>query len=114
MTALLSGYRRLIVFFAASAALILAGAAAAWAILRDIREPLILHYSAYTGINQIGGIFTLLGVAATGLVLVGLNALIAFALEDRETLWAELLALLTLLVAALLFIAFMAIISVNS
>ncbi len=113
MNALLR-YRRLIAIFGVSVVLLAAAAAIAWVRLHAIREPLVLHYSPYTGINQIGSVVNLLGVAATGLVLVGVNALIAFALEDRERLWADLLALMTLFLSALLFIAFMAIISVNS
>jgi hypothetical protein len=85
----------------------------AWFVLRDIQSPLILHFSDYTGINQIGGLSEVHGLGATGLVVVGVNFLIAQALRARDRRWAAVLAAATLFLAALLFTALAAIISVN-
>jgi hypothetical protein len=104
----------MMLIFSLSALFTLAGPVWAWFTLRGIREPLILHISTYTGINQIGRVKELLALGATGLVLVLTNGLLAFALDPREPALSKLVALITLFLALLLFIGFMATISVNS
>lgn len=85
----------------------------AWLALRDIRSPLILHFSDYTGINQIGGMAEIHGLGATGAVIVVLNFFLARSLHGPEPRWAKLIAGSTLFLAILLFTALAAIISVN-
>lgn len=99
--------------FAVSVLLAAGGWLWAWVALRGINSPLILHFSDYTGINQIGGLTEVHGLGATGLVIVILNFLLARSLHSREPRWAKLLAAATLFIAALLFTALAAIISVN-
>jgi uncharacterized membrane protein len=100
--------------FGASEMLIIAAAVWAYEALHGIHEPLILHFSSYTGINQIGTLSDLLGVAATAAVLMGVNTVLMSLLVKREGTLFRFLALSTLFIAVLIFIAFMAIISVNS
>jgi hypothetical protein len=75
---------------------------------------LILHFSTYTGINQIGGLKELFALGFTAFVLLVINAILAFSLETRQPLLGKLIAAVTVFLALLLFIGFMAIISVNS
>lgn len=99
--------------FSASILCVAGGWAWAWYVLRGIQSPLILHFSDYAGINQIGGMGEVHGLGVTGVVLVALNFLIARQLRAPEPRWAKLLAGTTLFIAALLFTALAAIISVN-
>lgn len=99
--------------FAAAALFATGGWLWAWFVLRAIRTPLILHFSDYTGINQIGGMAEVHGLGATGLVVVAVNFVLALQLRAREARWAWVLAGSTLFLAALLFTALAAIISVN-
>lgn len=107
-------YKEIILEFTLSALFVSGGAVWAYFALRGIKEPLILHFSSYTGINQIGTLSNLLGVAWTGAVIVALNAMIASALELRHKPLARAVGLTTIFLSALLFIGFVAIISVNS
>ncbi|OGY98449.1 MAG: hypothetical protein A2855_00025 [Candidatus Liptonbacteria bacterium RIFCSPHIGHO2_01_FULL_57_28] len=99
--------------FALAAVFAAAGWLWAWFVLRTIDGPLILHFSDYTGINQIGGLAEIHGVGATGVVIVALNYFLARQLQAGEPRWAKLLAGTTLFLAVLLFAALAAIISVN-
>jgi hypothetical protein len=99
--------------FGASALFVLGGWLRTWLALRGIQSPLILHFSDYTGINQIGGMAQVHGLGITGAVIVGLNLLLARALQEHESRWARILAGATLFVSILLFMALAAIISVN-
>jgi hypothetical protein len=99
--------------FAASALFAAGGWLWAWLTLRGIRTPLILHFSDYTGISQIGGLAEVHGLGATGVVIVGLNFAVALQLRAHAPRWAWILAGATLFLAALLFTALAAIISVN-
>ena len=99
--------------FVAAAAFVAGGWLWAWYALKGIVGPLILHFSDYTGINQIGGMGEIHGLGATGAVIVGVNFILAKALRPTEPRWAKLLAACTLFAAALLFTALAAIISVN-
>ncbi len=100
--------------FLASALVLLGAGVWAYAALRGIHEPLILHFSPYTGINEIGALPDLFGVVITALILVGMNGFLAFILLPREPQLARLIGTLTLVVAILLFIGFMAIIGANT
>lgn len=99
--------------FAVAALFAASGWLWSWLALRDIRTPLILHFSDYTGISQIGGLAEIHGIGATGLTLVGVNFLLAVALRPRSPDWARFLAVATIFLAILLFMAMAAIISVN-
>jgi hypothetical protein len=94
--------------------LIVCGWVLAWVKLRGIKEPLVLHYSTYTGINQIGTLREVRDIAITGLVIWALDTILASALDDREPFLGRLLAFGALAAGVLLFFAFLAIISLNS
>lgn len=94
--------------------LVVGGFLRAFFILRGVSKgPLILHFDDLSGITSVGsmGSIIFIGVLGTGIVL--LNTVIAFGLEERDPLLGKLAAAITLVFAALLFIAFTAIISVN-
>ena|SRR3989344_8711514 len=110
----LSQHKEILALFALALLLLAAGFFAAYFSLAPIAEPLILHWSEYTGIDRIGSVFDLALVAATGLVLWLVNLAFALALEKRDRLLGKIVALGTLFMAALLFLAFVAIISVNT
>lgn len=100
-------------FFTASLLLVSAAWLWAWSALRQIEGPLIIHFSEYTGINQIGGLADIHGLGATGIVIVVLNFALALTLWPKEVRRAKLLAVAALFIAVLLFTALAAIISVN-
>jgi hypothetical protein len=99
--------------FACSAAFIVGGGAWAFGALRAISQPLILHFNNYIGINQVGGFGDLLGVSSVAIVVLGLNFFLAANLRERDVFFARFIAATTLFFAALIFIGFAAIISVN-
>ena len=99
--------------FGASGLFVLGGWLWAWLALRGIQSPLILHFSDYTGINQIGGMAEIHGLGTTGVVIIILNFLLARTLRERELRWTAILTGATLFTAVLLFTALAAIISVN-
>lgn len=107
-------HKELVSELGGSAILILASGLWAYFALRGIKEPLILHFSSYTGINQIGTLGNLLGVSVTGLVLIIINTLIVREVEVRDKALARIIGLSTLFFSVLIFIGFAAIISVNS
>jgi hypothetical protein len=98
----------------ASFILLIAALVASYVKLAAIEEPLILHWSEYTGINQIGSFADLALLVSTGLIMWGVNCALAFTLDSRQALLGKIVALGTLFVSALLFLAFMAIIAVNT
>ena len=85
----------------------------AWLALRGVHGPLIIHFSDYSGINQIGGMGEVHGIGATGVVIAAANFFVARALRARDPRWAKGFGIATLFVCALLFTGLAAIISVN-
>lgn len=81
--------------------------------LRGITQPLIIHFNDYVGINRIGGLKDVSSLAIFGVIAVILNFLMALEFEDRDWFWGKLLALVSVLVAGLIFISFVVIINVN-
>jgi hypothetical protein len=100
-------------FFAASFALIVASWWWAYGALHLITQPLIIHFNSREGINQIGGMADLTGMAVLSLVIVVTNFFIFLELEKRDRFWGVVLASTTLLYAGLIFRGFAAIIRVN-
>ncbi len=96
-------------------AFILTGSGMFWAyfVLRHIPQPLILHYNGLTGINQIGNILDLIGWGVTGLIMLAMDFWIAADLEERSAWWGKIVTVASLVLGALIFIGFWAIISVN-
>ncbi len=85
----------------------------AYIAMRKINQPLILHFNNYVGITQIGDLADLTYPGILGLVVIFINFLIAFNLEERDWFLGKLMAAATLFFSILIFIGFAAIISVN-
>lgn len=81
--------------------------------LRGIGQPLILHFNDYVRINVTGGFSELAGFGVLSLFIVLTNFLIAIELEGRDWFLGKLTAFATAGMAALIFIGFAAIITVN-
>ena len=92
---------------------VLGGWVWAFLALRNISQPLILHFSGQTGIDQTGFEGDLARVGIFGLVVVAINFLIAVELEARDRFLARVTSGVTLFLGLLIFIYFVAIISVN-
>lgn len=75
--------------------------------------PLILHFNDISGITAVGGMASITFMGILGVAVVLLNSAIALALEERDRFLGKLAAAMTLAFAALLFLAFAAIINVN-
>jgi hypothetical protein len=99
--------------FAASFILIATSWWWAYRALHLITQPLIIHFNSREGINQIGSIGDLTGMAVLSVVILIVNLYIFLELGKRDQFWAVLLACSTLLYSALIFRGFAAIIGVN-
>lgn len=75
--------------------------------------PYILHFNDIDGITKVGGITNLILMGILGVFIVVLNFFIALELEARDKILGRMVAGLTLVMAILLFIGFVAILSVN-
>ncbi len=93
----------------------LVAAATVWAIaaLRNVPQPLILHF-ARVAITETGTLANLVGVGIVGLTVVALNFFLARAFFDRERMLSYLISGTTLAFSLLIFLGFRAIILVNS
>ena len=105
--------RTLYTVLAGSFALVLGGTLWAYVALRGISGPVIVRFNGATGINLIGSFWNVVGFGVTGLVIVAANFFVALELEERDGFLGKLVAAETVLVAGLIFIALVAIISVN-
>jgi hypothetical protein len=76
-------------------------------------EPWILHFNDLDGITATGGLTTLIFMGILSLAIVCINFFIAMALDERDKVLGKIVASMTLLVAVLLFLAFVAILNVN-
>ncbi len=93
--------------------LVLSGFLRAMISLERVSGPFILHFDDVRGITAIGDAGAIIFAGIFGIVVIFLNGFLAFELEERNTLFGTLVAVVTLAFAILLFIAFAAIISVN-
>lgn len=75
--------------------------------------PLILHYNDLLGVTAVGGIGVVAFMGIFGAAAVLLNFFVALELDARDRFLGKLAAAATLVFAALLFIAFAAIMNVN-
>lgn len=98
---------------AASAAFVLGGFVWSLISLEKVTGPLVLHFNDLTGIAAVGNIGTIVFGGAFGMVVILVNGCLAVEFEERNPLFGKLIAVLTLVFAILLFIAFVAILSVN-
>lgn len=77
------------------------------------QTPLILHFNDLSGITAVGGMGSITFMGILGVVVALLNFFVALELDGRDRFLGKLAAAATLVFAALLFIAFAAIINVN-
>jgi len=98
---------------AASAIFVVAGFIWAMVAPQKANGPLILHFDELRGITAVGGIGIIVFAGIFGMAVVVINGFLAMALEKRSLLFGKLTAVLTLVFAVLLFMAFAVIISVN-
>ena len=85
----------------------------AWFSLGRTSNPVIVHFDDLYGITTATGRSIIVFAGIFGLAMVLINASLAFEFEERNSLFGKLTAILTLVLAVLLFIAFAAILSVN-
>lgn len=81
--------------------------------LRTVGGPIILHFSNFSGITQIGDLSSLVLFGVGAIVVVVINFFIVLELEERDKFLGKLMAAATLIFALLIFIGFAAIIGVN-
>jgi hypothetical protein len=74
---------------------------------------LILHFNDMQEITSIGSFGSLLWMGALGIAIVVINFFIALDLEARDNVLGKIVAVTTLVMAILLFLAFAAIIKIN-
>lgn len=98
----------------AGAAFVVGGAAWAYVRLKDIPVYLILHYSRDAGIDHSGSLLDVLGMVSFGGLVVLVNTLLAYRLDERSWLLGKLVAAGTVIVTGLIFIGIAAIISANN
>ncbi len=99
--------------FLASLALVLSGWLWAYFSLSSLPPPYILRFVGNVGVTQLGDFWDLSAAGAVAVTAVLLNFILAFELETKAKFLAKLLTFSTLTFAALIFIGFAAIISVN-
>ncbi len=99
--------------FALGFILVIGGWIKAYIVLRNISQPLIVHFNNAVGINQIGNLGDLAAVGIFGLVALALDFFISIELDERYSFLGKITAASGLFLAILIFIGFSAIISVN-
>ncbi len=109
----LTRYKIVNVAFGLCALFVLGGLLWAFAALRGISQPLIIHFTNYGGINQTGSLRDLANIGVLGSIIVFINFYIALRLEERDRFLGKFLAAGTLFISILIFIGFAAIIGVN-
>jgi hypothetical protein len=107
-------HRLIAVISAIALAFVAGGFGWAFFMLRGVTgNPLILHFDDINGITQVGGLAAIGLAGLFGAFVVIIDFFIAIEFDDRDRILGKFLAVLALVFAVLLFIAFAAIISVN-
>ncbi len=102
------------IFCAAALAFVVGGFAWAFFALRAAgTDSLILHFNSVQGITNVGGLGFVAFIAVLALLVVLMNFAVAREFTARDRFFGKFLAVMTLVFAILLFLAFAAIISVN-
>ena len=109
----LIAHKLMAIGFSVSLALAVGGWLWAHIYLGSVGQPLIIHFNSSSGITQVGETRDLIGIGIFAVLAVMVNFFIAMSLEERDWFWGKLLAAATVGFAALIFIGFAAIISVN-
>ncbi|HEY5221060.1 MAG TPA: hypothetical protein VIJ29_02865 [Candidatus Paceibacterota bacterium] len=75
--------------------------------------PVILHFNDMEGITHIGNFGDIILMGILGVVIVVVDFFVALDLEARDKVLGKIVAVMTLVMAILLFLSFAAIINVN-
>jgi hypothetical protein len=75
--------------------------------------PVILHFNDMQGITHIGTFGDIILMGILGIVIVVVDFFVAIDLETRDNVLGKIVAVMTLVMAILLFVSFAAIINVN-
>ena len=107
-------YKLISILSVVSILLVLGGFFWAYALMRGLGTgPFILHFNDMTGITGVGGLGTIVFMGIFGFVVTVMNGCIALEFESRSSFFGKFIAAITLIFATLLFIGFVAILSVN-
>ncbi len=106
-------YRTILIIFLLSAVFVLGGSLWAYFSLRNVGQPLVLHFNDLAGITQIGNPIAFLAVGFVAILVLIIDFIIVIELEQRDVFLGKLLAVGALFLSILLFIGYAAIISVN-
>jgi hypothetical protein len=107
-------YRLVSLLSLASMLFVLGGSIWAYVVLLGSgSSPYILHFNDIDGITRVGGIENLVLMGILGFFIVVINFFVALELEARDKILGKVVAGLTLVMAILLFLGFVAILSVN-
>jgi hypothetical protein len=107
-------YRLVSLLSLASLLLVLGGAIWSWSALAGSgSSPFILHFNDIDGITNVGGLGNLVMMGILAIFIVILNFFVALELEARDKVLGKIVASVTLAMAILLFIGFVAILNVN-
>jgi hypothetical protein len=107
-------YRLVSLLSLASLAFVLGGSIWAYAsLLNSGVAPFILHFNDIDGITRVGGIENLVLMGILGVFMVVIDFFVALELEARDKVLGKIVASVTLVMAILLFLGFVAILNVN-
>ncbi len=81
--------------------------------LQEVSDSIIIEYSSFVGINRVGYFWDLVKVGIFGIIAIGVNFLISVEIEKRDRFLGKLANAFTFFLSVLIFIYFVAIISVN-
>jgi hypothetical protein len=111
---MIAKHKLISIFSAVALCFVLGGSLWAYFALSALGSgPVILHFNDIDGITSIGGLGVIIFMGIFGVLVTLMNFAIALEFEERDPFFGKFLASLTLVFAVLLFIAFVAILSVN-
>ena len=93
--------------------LVVSGTLWSYFALHGIHERLVIHFNDEDGITQLGDLKDILNLGLAGFLIVFINGGLARRFDERDKIWGKIIAIATLFLAVLIFIALAAIISVN-
>lgn len=80
---------------------------------KDYHSQFIIKYSNNLGIIFVGGIYELILIFITGIIIFLMNFILAKKFEERDKFFGKFIAVFNFVICLLIFIYFIAIINVN-
>ncbi|MDI6717793.1 MAG: hypothetical protein QMD86_01970 [Patescibacteria group bacterium] len=105
--------KNLKIIFAASFIIFLAAAGVIFADFGNKNEPVIIHFDAYKGIDHIGNKIEMFGILFLEMTILLVNLFLSDFIYSRERFFSYVLGFVNLVISALVFIAAIAINSIN-